>query len=69
MCAASSTSPDRQGQSGDGDLLILKRKLFRPQWPERKLQRKKSNLEEDKIEVDSTEGKNKRVWTPVFAFC
>jgi hypothetical protein len=69
MCAAFSTSPDRQGQSGDGDLLILKRKLFRPQWPERKLQRKKGNLEEDKIEADSTEGKNKRVWAPVFVFC
>ena len=69
MCAAFSTSPDRQGQSGDGDLLILKRKLFRPQWPERKLQRKKGNLEEDKFKADSTEGKNKRVWAPVFAFC
>ncbi|EFX73104.1 hypothetical protein DAPPUDRAFT_253665 [Daphnia pulex] len=40
-----------------------------PQWPERKLQRKKGNLEEDKIKADSTEGKNKRVWAPVFAFC
>jgi hypothetical protein len=49
--------------------LILKRKLFRPQWPERKLQRKNGNSEEDKIKADSTEGKNKRVWAPVLAFC
>jgi hypothetical protein len=69
MCAASFTSPDMQGQSGDGDLLILKIKMFRPQWLGRKLQRKNGNLEEDKIKVDSTEGKNKRVWAPVFAFC
>jgi hypothetical protein len=69
MCAASSTSPVMQRQSVDGNLFILKRKLFRPQRPERKLQRKNGNLEEEKINADSTEGKNKRVWAPVFAFC
>ena len=54
----------RMEQSGEEYFLILKRKLFRVQWPERKLHKKKGDKELERMKAES-EGKKRRVCAPV----
>ena len=61
------SSPFKHEQEGEDDFLILKRKSLSMQCPERKLQRNKGNLEEERINANSTEGKKRRVCFPVVA--
>ena len=55
----------KQEQSGEEDFLILQRKLFRVQWPERKLHKKKGDRELERMKAESAEGKKRRVCAPV----